>query len=159
MDRARQRLEANRHRLVELGLKAKGNTLGRSEDGPRSWPDNLEAQSAIVAAILRHLLKGGITRSDLSVDQFRPDIRAAGYPEPAPFEDMFSDILVWLKDEGVVRFSEIIRDGQGVDHFHDVVITGHGMDLLRRKTDVLGGQTAADVIMSTKDQNASASQC
>jgi hypothetical protein len=32
------------------------------------------------------------------------------------------------------------------------------MDLLRRKTDVLGGQTAADVIMSTKDQNASASQ-
>jgi hypothetical protein len=35
---------------------------------------------------------------------------------------------------------------------------GHGMDLLRRKADVLGGETAADVIMSTKERDPSASQ-
>ena len=132
--------------------------MGRSETGPRSWPDNLEAQSAIVAAILRRLLKGGITRADLSVDQFRPDISAAGYPEPADFEGMFSDIMVWLKDEGIIRIGQVTDDGQGGDFFTDCVITGHGMDLLRRKADVLGGATAADVIMSTKERDASASQ-
>jgi hypothetical protein len=131
--------------------------MGRSEEGPRSWPDNLEAQSAIVAAILRHLLKGGIMRADLGVDQFRPDIRAAGYPEPADFEGMFSDIMVWLKDEGIVRTGQITSDGNGGDFFIDCVITGRGMELLRRKTDVLGGQTAAEVIMSTKESDASAS--
>jgi hypothetical protein len=131
--------------------------MGRSEDEPRSWPDNLEAQSAIVAAILRHLLKGGIMRSDLSVDQFRPDILAAGYPEPADFEGMFSDIMVWLKDEGIIRSGQVTGDGNNGDLFIDCVITGHGLDLLRRKADVLGGQTAADVIMSTRDNDAPAS--
>jgi hypothetical protein len=132
--------------------------MGRSEEGPRSWPDNLEAHSAIVAAILRHLLKGGISRADLTVDQFRPDIRAAGYPEPADFEGMFSDIMIWLRDEGIIRVGQLIGSGEGEEFFKDCVITGRGMDMLRRKADVLGGRTAADVIMSTEDQSASAPQ-
>jgi hypothetical protein len=132
--------------------------MGQSEDGPRSWPDNLEAQSAIAAAILRHLLKGGITRSDLSVDQFRSDISAAGYPEPADFDGMFSDIMAWLRDEGIIRIGQIADDGGGGSFFTDCVITGRGMDRLRQKSDVLGGATAADLIMSTKEHDASASQ-
>jgi hypothetical protein len=132
--------------------------LGQSEDGPRSWPDNLEAQSAIVAAILRRLLKGGISRADLSVGEFRPDIRAAGYPEPADFEGLFSDIIDWLRDEGMIRIGQISEDDNGNDFFINCVITGHGMEVLRRKVDILDGATAADVIMSTKDHDASASQ-
>jgi hypothetical protein len=131
--------------------------MGRSEHGPRSWPDNLEAQNVIVAAILRHLLNGGITRADLSVDQFRP-IRAAGYPEPADFEGLFLDIMVWLSDEGIIAIGQIADDGRGGNFFTDCVITALGMNLLRRKADVLGGATAADVIMSTKERDASASQ-
>jgi hypothetical protein len=71
---------------------------------------------------------------------------------------MFSDIMIWLKDEGIIRTGQIASDGSGGDFFTDCVITGHGMDLLRRKTDVLGGAAAADVIMSTKERDASASQ-
>jgi hypothetical protein len=111
-----------------------------------------------VAAVLRHLLKGGIARADLSVDQFRSDIRIAGYPEPANFDGLFSDIMVWLKDEGIIRTGQIIGDDNNGDFFTDCVITGHGMNLLRQKADVLGGATAADVIMSTKERDASASQ-
>jgi hypothetical protein len=132
--------------------------MGRSEEEPRSWPDNLEAQSAVAAAILRHLLKGGITRVDLSVDQFRADIRLAGYPEPFDFEGLFLDIMVWLSDEGIIRIGQIADDGKAGSFFTDCVITGRGMDVLRRKADVLGGATAADVIMSTKERDASASQ-
>lgn len=102
--------------------------------------------------------KGGITRSDLSVDQFRPDISAAGYPDPADFEGMFPDIMTWLRDEGIIRIGEVADDGRGGSFFTDCVITGRGMNLLRQKSDVLGGATAADVIMSTKDRDASASQ-
>lgn len=132
--------------------------MGRSEDGPRSWPNNLEAQSAIVAAILRELLRAGITRSQLSVDQFRKDIREVGYPEPADFEGLFTDIMIWLKDEGVIRFGTISDDGRGGDLFFDVVITGHGMNLLGKSIDALNGASAADAIMEIKDKNASASQ-
>lgn len=132
--------------------------MTQSENGSRSWPNNLEAQSEIVAAILRRLLEGGITKTDLSVDLFRSVIRTAGYPEPADFEGLFSDVMTWLRDEGVIRFGQVFEDGDNRDFFADCVITGHGMDLLRRKADVLGGATAAEVIMSTKDRDASASQ-
>ncbi|MGY3082143.1 hypothetical protein ACVWZZ_008551 [Bradyrhizobium sp. LM6.10] len=132
--------------------------MGRSEDGPRSWPNNLEGQSAIVAAILRELLKAGIARSELSVDQFRADIREAGYPEPADFEGLFGDIMIWLKDESIIRFETVTGDGRGGEVFLDVVITGHGMNLLGKRIDALNGASAADVIMETKDKNASAPQ-
>lgn len=122
------------------------------------WPDNLEAHNKIVAAILKRLLAGGITRTTLSVDDFRSDFREAGYPEPADIEGLFDDILIWLKDEGIIRFQDAYSGSEGESVFPDCVITGHGMDLLRRKADVLGGKTAADVIMSATDQNASASQ-
>lgn len=132
--------------------------MGQSENGPQSWPDNLEAQSAIAAAILRRLLKGGITRSDMSVDDFRPDIVAAGYPEPADFDGLFFDIMTWLRDEGIIRIGQVADDGGGGSFFTDCVITGQGMDRLRQKSDVLGGATAAEVIMSTKEHDASAPQ-
>jgi hypothetical protein len=60
---------------------------------------------------------------------------------------MFLDIMVWLRDEDIIRIGQIADDGNGGDFFTDCVITGHGMDLLRRKADVLGGRSAADVIM------------
>lgn len=132
--------------------------MGRSENGPRSWPNNLEAQSAVVAAILRKLLEAGIVKSDLSVDQFLSDIREAGYPEPIDPDGLFRDVMSWLEAEGVIRFGGVSDDGDGGELFHDVVITGHGMGLLGKKIEALGGATAADAIMNAKDRNASASQ-
>jgi hypothetical protein len=132
--------------------------MGRSEDESRAWPDNLEAQGSVVAAILRELLMNGILRVELGVDQFREDIRNAGYPEGADFERLFSDMVIWLRDEGVIRFGQITDDGNGGDYFIDCVLTGSGMDLLRRKADVFGGMSAAEVIMSPPDKNASAAQ-
>jgi hypothetical protein len=135
--------------------------MGRSEDAERSWPNNLQAQSSIAAAILRHLLKGGITRADLSVDQFRPDIRVAGYPEQFDFDGLFLDIMVWLNDEGIIRIGQIVHESHNDvrgTFFKECAITGRGMDTLRRKADFLGGATAADVIMSTNERDASASQ-
>ncbi|WP_271526499.1 hypothetical protein [Bradyrhizobium sp. CCBAU 25338] len=107
---------------------------------------------------MRELLETGITRSDLSVDQFRSDIREAGYPDPADFEGFFTDIMIWLKDEGIIRFGKISDDGRGGDMFLGVAITGHGMNLLGKKIDALNGASAAEVIMEKKDKNASAPQ-
>jgi hypothetical protein len=46
----------------------------------------------------------------------------------------------------------------GNRHFAPRDLAGRGMDLLRQKSDVPGGATAADVIMSTKARDASTSQ-
>lgn len=130
--------------------------MGRSEDGSRSWPNNLEAQSLIVASILRVLLEGGIAKSSLYAEQFLSDIRKAGYPDPVNSNGLFSDIMDWLRDEGVIRFGQVADDGNGGDLFCDVVITGYGMRLLGTKIKSLSGTSAADAIMA--DRNASAPQ-
>lgn len=132
--------------------------MGRSEDGPRSWPNNLEAQSAVAAAILRKLLAAGIVKSELSVDLFLPDIREAGYPEPIDSDGLFRDLMSWLEAEGVIRFGQVVDGGSGSDLFCAVVITGLGMSLLGKKIEAFGGASAADAIMEAKDKNASASQ-
>jgi hypothetical protein len=132
--------------------------LGRSEEGSRNWPDNIEAQSKVIAAILRHLLQGGVARTDLTANQFLTDIREAGYPEPIDSDGLFDDIMLWLRDEGVIRIGDIVGDGEGGSYFVSCVISGYGMRLLQNKTDVLGGKSAAEVIMEPVDKNASASQ-
>ena len=76
-------------------------------------------------------------------------MQAAGYPEQVVFEGLFLDIMVWLKDEGIIRFDQLIGDGEGGEMFLDCVISGHGMNLLRRKSAILDGEAAADVIMDT----------
>ncbi|MGY3458951.1 hypothetical protein ACVWW5_004401 [Bradyrhizobium sp. LM3.4] len=70
----------------------------------------------------------------------------------------FGDIMIWLKDESIIRFETVTGDGRGGEVFLDVVITGHGMNLLGKRIDALNGASAADVIMETKDKNASAPQ-
>lgn len=122
----------------------------------RSWPDNLEAQSQVIAAILRRLLSGGITRATLSIDDFRSDCREAGYPEPADLEGLFDDLMAWLQAEGIIRFDSAYQGTEGETIFEGCVITGHGIGLLRRKADVFDGRSPADVIM-TKTDNSSAS--
>jgi hypothetical protein len=55
-------------------------TVGQSEGNPRSWPDNLEAQSAIVAAWWRHknlLQERGLSRSQSLVPDFGADDRSS----------------------------------------------------------------------------------
>lgn len=123
---------------------------GDSEFSQRSWPDNLEAQGKVTAAILRRLLSGGITRATLSVDDFRSDCREAGYPEPADLEGLFDDLMAWLRDEGVIRFETAYQGTDGETIFEGCVITGYGIGLLRRKADVFDGRSPADVIMTSK---------
>jgi hypothetical protein len=113
----------------------------------RSWPDNLEAQAKVIAAILRRLLSGGISRATLSVDDFRPDCVEAGYPEPADLQGLFDDLMSWLRDEGMLRFESAYQGTDGETIFDGCVITGYGIRVLRQKSDVFDGRSPADVIM------------
>src|SRR4051794_18689479 len=71
MARARLRLQTNSFAPVvpcRQQQPVRGDAMVRYD-----WPNNLEAQNKLVAAILKRLLSGGISRTTLSVDEFRPD--------------------------------------------------------------------------------------
>lgn len=120
----------------------------------KKWPNNLEAQSQVVSAILAKLIDSGIVKTTISASDFSSEFVEAGYPEKFDSDGLLTDLLNWLQDEEIVR-----HDGgyQGDDEtVFECVITGKGMHLLQTKSEILGGKTPLEIVAGNKTGDSSA---
>lgn len=121
--------------------------------GKEKWPNNLDAQSQIIGAVLNRLLQSGVARISLSIDEFSEDLKKAGYPDKFDANDLFVDIAVWLSAEGIVRYGGLSEGTNGEAVVDDCHITAKGIHLLNSKLEVLGGKSAAEVLSSDSPSN------
>lgn len=103
--------------------------------------------NAIVAAVLAKLLRnGGLRRTDLSWVEF-PEVRPA-LVSSNDFEEMFSDTIFWLRDEGYIRVGDSYGGTENESRFPDCVLTAACLVALNQKIEALDGASGRDILLS-----------
>ena len=87
--------------------------------------NNIERSEVVIARIIELLAEWGIQDSELAFSELRLD---------EEFEPFFSSSLIWLADEGVIRYRKLYEMGQGEDSFATYpVLTSRGFALMNNK--------------------------
>lgn len=67
---------------------------------------NLEIQDQLRGALMAKLLEGGVTRQDLSSEDFFQPFEA-DFRTLDAFDHLYVDMLIWLREEGFIRFDSL----------------------------------------------------
>ncbi len=110
--------------------------------------DELEAQNALRGLIVAKLLKSGVRRIDFSSeelhDQFKPN-----WPDAKAFDDLFIDMLVWLRDEGFVRYEAICNGTNNETCILNAQATSRTIAMLDQELPGAQGVTPRKIIQET----------
>jgi hypothetical protein len=110
--------------------------------------------SELVAAILDDVVSHGLQRRIMSVTAIRQRLDHLT-AHPSDFETMFADTMVWLRDEGYIRFSTHKTGRLEESYFQDVVPTAKCLAAMDKKIEGLE-KTARQVLAANTAGEASA---
>lgn len=66
----------------------------------------LEVQDQLRGALMAQLLKEGVSRQDFSSEDFFREFES-DFQDIAGFDELFVDMLIWLRDEGIIRYDSL----------------------------------------------------
>jgi hypothetical protein len=108
--------------------------------------NELDRQNILRGKLMAALLAKGVRRQDLSSEDFLD----ASQPDS---DDLFVDMVTWLRDEGFVRYDSLYSGTNGETVVADICPTSLAMSLLDQKVD--GQMTGRDVVQASADGDAS----
>jgi hypothetical protein len=114
--------------------------------------DTLGQYSELVAAILDDVVSHGLQRRIMSAKEIHNRLSDFA-AHPADFDTMFVDAMIWLKDEGYIRYSAHSTGRLKEAYFSDVVPTARCLAAMDKKLEglettareVLAANTAGEV--------------
>lgn len=113
----------------------------------------LEIQDQLRGAIMAKLLEGGVTRQDLSAEEFFDPSFATDFDDLAGFDDLFSDMIIWLRDEGFIRYSDQYGGTEGETCVSLCCPTAKAMKQLDEKVPGAGPGTVREITQQGGSDN------